>query len=104
LEGRIEMSRRERDGLKVMAPVLAGERTQAEAGRLLKRSVRQIRRIQRRLEAAGDGGVVHRLRGRPSNRRRDEGQRQPAPALYRKEYPVQMLELPSIKTAEKTSA
>ncbi len=51
MEDRIAMSQRERDVLKVMVPVLKGERTQTEAGRLLKRSVRQIRRIQRRLEA-----------------------------------------------------
>jgi hypothetical protein len=47
---RIEMSQRERDVLKVMSAVLSGKRTQVEAARLLKRSTRQIRRIQRRLE------------------------------------------------------
>jgi hypothetical protein len=47
---RIEMSQRERDRLKVMAPVLEGGRTQEEAARLLKLCVRQVRRIQRRLE------------------------------------------------------
>ena len=52
---RIEMSQRERDILKVMSGVLKGERTQAEAARLLKLSTRQLRRLQRKLEAAGDG-------------------------------------------------
>jgi len=66
---RIDMSQRERDVLKIMAVVLRGDRTQAEAARLLGRSVRQVRRIQRRLEKEGDGGVVHRLRGRSSNHR-----------------------------------
>jgi hypothetical protein len=66
---RIEMSQRERDRLKVMAPVLSGERTQVEAARLLKLCVRQVRRIRRRLEAGGDAAIVHGLRGRPSNRR-----------------------------------
>ena len=47
---RIEMSQRERDFLKVMAVPLSGRRTQAEADRLLQLSVRQVRRIQRRLE------------------------------------------------------
>jgi len=65
------MSQRERDRLKVMAPVVSGERTQSEAARLLKLTVRQVRRIQRRLEARGDAGIVHGLRGRSSNRRRD---------------------------------
>ena len=70
-EDRIEMSQRERDRLKVMAPVMSGRRRQREAARLLGLSVRQVRRIQRRLEAEGDGAVIHRLRGRPSNRRQD---------------------------------
>jgi len=48
---RIAMSQRERDRLKVMAPVVTGRATQAEAARLLKRSTRQIRRIQQRPSA-----------------------------------------------------
>jgi len=71
-EDRITMSQRERDRLKVMAPVLVGRRAMAEAARLLGLSVRQVRRLRRRLEAEGDAGVVHRLRGRPSNRRHPE--------------------------------
>lgn len=38
------------DVLKVMSLVLKSERTQAEAARLLRRSVRQVRRIQRKLK------------------------------------------------------
>jgi DNA-binding CsgD family transcriptional regulator len=72
---RISMSQRERDVLKVMSLVLSGKRTQIEAARLLGRSVRQVRRIERRLESQGDAAVVHRLRGRPSNRRIDASQR-----------------------------
>lgn len=66
-EDRMDMSQRERDVLKIMTAVLRGERTQQEASRLLGKSVRQVRRIQRRLEGEGDRGVVHRLRGRSSN-------------------------------------
>ena len=58
LGDRIAMSQRERDVLKVLAPVLAGTRTQAEAARLMDRSVRQVRRVQRRLEAEGDAGFM----------------------------------------------
>jgi len=68
---RIEMSQRERDRLKVMTPVMSGERTQGEAARLLELSERQVRRIQRRLEAGGDTAIIHGLRGRPSNRRHE---------------------------------
>jgi transposase len=85
MENRIAMSQRERDTLKVMSAVLRGERTQAEAARLLRKSERQVRRLQRRLEAEGDAGVVHRLKGRPSNRQLSHELRTKALALYRQE-------------------
>jgi hypothetical protein len=66
--------------------VLDGTRTQAEAGRLLKRSTRQVRRLQRRLEADGDGALVHGLRGRPSNHRADPDLRRQVLRAYRQGY------------------
>ncbi len=83
---RIEMSQRERDRLKVMAAVLEGRRTQPEAARLLKRCVRQVRRIQRRLETEGDVGVIHRLRGRSSNHAKGDVLRLGVLARYRERY------------------
>lgn len=83
---RIEMSQHERDRLKVMSPVLTGKRTQAEAARLLKLSIRQVRRLQRRLESHGDGGVIHKLRGKASNNRKDNAFRQKVVDLYRRDY------------------
>jgi hypothetical protein len=83
---RIPMSQPERDVLKVMAPVLAGERTQTEAARLLRFSARQVRRLQRCLEAEGDRGVVHWAQGRPSNRRLADDLRAAALAAYRDRY------------------
>ena len=67
---RIGMSQRERDRLKGMSLVMTGERAQVEAARLLGVTPRTIRRWQRRLEAEGDGGIIHRLRGRRSNARK----------------------------------
>jgi len=86
MENRITMSARERDVLKAMGAVLSGERTQVEAARLLSKSVRQVRRIARRLEAEGDGGVIHRLRGRPSNHRSSPQLREEVLSVYRREY------------------
>ena len=83
---RIEMSQQERDRLKVMSQVLSGKRTQVEAARLLKRSVRQIRRLQRCLEDEGDCGVIHKLRGRPSNNSKDAVFRRQVIDLYRRDY------------------
>ena len=77
-------SPRERDRLKVLhdlATAARGERlSQAQIGQILGVSVRQVRRLQRRYEEEGDTGLVHRARGRPSNRRLQEGLRQQAGA------------------------
>lgn len=82
----LEMSLRERDVLKVMSLVVSGQRGQAQAARLLKRSVRQIRRVLRRMEAEGDAAVVHRLRGKPSNARLCRKDKRRALSLYRQHY------------------
>jgi transposase len=85
-EDRIGMNQYERDLIKIMEPVLQGKRTQGEAARLLRLTERQVRRLQRRLESAGDAGVVHRLRGRPSNRRLAEDLRETVLTKYREHF------------------
>ena len=83
---RMAMSQRERDVLKVMQGVIEGKRTQAEAARLLRRSVRQVRRLQRKLETGGDATIIHGLRGRPSNNGYDEEYRRRVLQAYRRGY------------------
>src|SRR5688500_8245056 len=83
---RIEMSRRERDRLKVLYGVIQGERQQKEAARLLRLTTRQVRRLVRRIEEHGDQGLIHRLRGQPSNRRLAAELRQRVLAEYRRVY------------------
>jgi hypothetical protein len=100
-EERIAMSQRERDRLRVMSLVLEGKRCQKEAASLLKLTVRQVRRLQRRLEAHGDEGVVHGLRGRPSNRRHQDGVRQRAVEVYRSEMADFSLAMASEKLAQR---
>lgn len=60
-QDRISMSLKERDALTILRGVLQGERSQAEAARLLDLSVRQVRHLQRKLEAHGDAIIVHGL-------------------------------------------
>jgi transposase len=83
---RIAMSQGERDRLKVMSLVLTGERRQVEAARLLSVTSRTIRRWQRRLEAEGDSGIIHRLRGRSSNARRCLNFRRQVLRIWAREY------------------
>lgn len=83
---RIAMSQRERDRLRVLHSVLEGQRSQVEAARLLCLSSRQVRRLLQRLQQGGDAALVHGLRGRPSNHRKDAKLRRQVLRLYRKEF------------------
>jgi Helix-turn-helix domain len=83
---RIAMSQKERDVLKVMQQVRDGNRTQTEAAVLLGLSVRQVRRIQRKLEKGGDAAIVHGLRGQPSNHQPDKRLKRSVLAAYRRRY------------------
>ena len=64
------MSRQERERLKVMAGVKDQRLTLVQAGELMGVSYRQSKRIWLRYQADGDAGLVHRLRGKPSARRK----------------------------------
>jgi len=64
------MSKQERERLKIMAGVKAAEVTLVAAAGLMRVCYRQSKRIWRRYQADGDAGLVHRLRGRPSARRK----------------------------------
>src|SRR5271169_2758102 len=79
------MSRRERLRLEVLGRVKRGEITLAKASALLELSYRQGKRVYARYRAEGDRGLVHRLRGRRSNRRRD-AVRERVLQLYRAQY------------------
>jgi len=83
---RIPMSQRERDRLRVLHSVLEGQRTQVEAARLLRLTPRHVRRLLHRLQQGGDAALVHGLRGRPSNHRKDAKLRRRVLQVYRKDY------------------
>jgi hypothetical protein len=80
------MSQRERDVLAILRGVISGDRTVADAARLLKKSVRQVRRLKVKLKAKSDGALVHGLRGKPSNRSLDAKIRTQVLAVYRAKY------------------
>ena len=63
------MSQRDRDRLKVLHAAVRGHLTQQQAGEQLKLSARWVRKLVGRLRQEGDGGIMHRLRGRVSKRK-----------------------------------
>lgn len=76
------MSRKERARLTILTGVTDGELTQVAAAELMGVCYRQGKRIWQRYQADGDAGLVHRLRGKPSARRKPAALREQALALY----------------------
>lgn len=79
------MSISERRRLAVFAQVSSEQISVAKAGRVLGISERQARRIWKQYQARGDAGLVHGLRGKPSNAS-DPDRRQRVLARYRQSY------------------
>jgi len=79
------MNRKERDRMTVMVGVTEQKLTLMQACELMDVGYRQSKRIWKRYQADGDAGLVHRLRGQPSARRKPPEVRVRALALYAEE-------------------
>src|SRR5208337_1930738 len=66
---RIAMSQEERDWLDWLKRARDGKMTQREAAERMGVTERWVRKLLRRMKKQGDAVVVHRLRGRASNRK-----------------------------------
>mgnify|MGYP001614658001 FL=1 len=84
--GHLIMSSKEAPRPGLLKAVMKGKLTNQEVARALRLSVRHVRRLRRRYEQAGLRGLVHRLRGRPSNRRLAAPVRQRVIALMTTTY------------------
>ena len=87
MEGHLLMSQKERERLKIFERVKRGELRQVEAAELCRLSYRQTRRLYRRYQESGDRGLVHRGRGRPSNRKYGAEFRVEVLKRYQERYP-----------------
>lgn len=81
------MSLKERERLKLFARVKLGELQQKQAAEICGLDYRQTRRLYKRYCELGDGGLVHRGRGRPSNRRHKAAFRKAVLDRYEERYP-----------------
>ncbi|MGQ9854626.1 MAG: ISNCY family transposase [Candidatus Oleimicrobiaceae bacterium] len=80
------MSEKERLRKGVFEVVRAGAWSLVEAAEHLNMSYRQCKRSYKRYLAEGDAGLVHRSRGRPSNRRKDDALREAVLQRYEERY------------------
>ena len=85
-EDRVIMSVKELRRVHVIRQTMEKTLTQVKAGTLLGLSPRHIRRLLARMAQAGDQGLAHRGRGRPSNRRIPDKVQTKALKLYAQRY------------------
>jgi hypothetical protein len=84
--GWISMSERDLKRIEVLAGVLAGRSTVVSAAAVLTLGVRQTFRLLAQYQEQGGCGVIHKARGRASNRQISAGFREYAVELVRSKY------------------
>jgi len=80
------LTQRDRDVLKVLHEVRRGHITQREAAERLHWTDRWIRKLVGRIEAKGDGAIIHGLRGQASTHRIEEKIEKRAITIIQREY------------------
>lgn len=86
MEGVLTMSKKEIDRLTILKQVDAKNLSVAEASELMGKSERQTYRMLNRIREEGAKGIIHRLRGRKSNRGYPEALKRKIITLYRQGY------------------
>ena len=85
-EDLLRMKPREIRRLHLIHQALEKKLNQQEAAEMARLSTRQMRRLMKRVQQEGDRGILHRQRGRPSNRRIADRIRQKVLELYQQHY------------------
>ena len=80
------MSQKERDRLRILSWVKEGQIKIKKAAEILELSYRHCRRIYKRYREEGEKGLIHRSRGRPSNRKKDPLFRKAVISRYEERY------------------
>src|SRR5260370_33060499 len=73
------LSQKELQRVSVISTCIKGDLACASAAALLPLSMRQIKRLKKRMPEAGEAALAHANRGRPSHRRPPQPTRQAAP-------------------------
>lgn len=82
----LTMNNKERERIKVLSQITERKITVSEASEVLGISERQGYRILKRYREQGDIGIIHKLRGRSSNRGYPQELREKVTKLYWKQY------------------
>jgi len=82
----IAMAKKESRKFHVIKKFNEGYLKRIEASEILSLSTRQVSRLSRRVIEEGELGIVHKSRGKPSNRRISDETKKRVVKLYRKTY------------------
>ena len=85
-EDKMVMSTKELRRVHLVHQVMEGKLSQGKASEWIGLTDRQMRRLLKRVRKEGDRGLIHRARGRPSNRRFAETIKARALGLYARRY------------------
>lgn len=85
-EDLLRMKPHEIKRLHLIHQALEKKISQKQGAEVAGLSPRQMRRLMKRVEAEGDRGILHRRRGKPSNRRIADKTKQKVLALFEKHY------------------
>ncbi|MHB1697465.1 MAG: ISNCY family transposase [bacterium] len=83
----IMATQRELNRLHVIKNILEGRLTQSKAAKKLSLSVRQVKRLVKKVKSTGDIAIVHFSRGKPSHRKLSNEVRLKVLNLYKEKYP-----------------
>src|SRR4030043_720118 len=82
----IMLSQKELKRIHIIQKVVDGVIKQVNAAEILLLSTRQIRRIVKKVKAEGEKGIIHKSRGRDSNRKTPQDIRDRVVKLFRAQY------------------
>jgi transposase InsO family protein len=86
MKGILTMSSRELDRIKIVTQVESNKLRVSEAAGLLEISERQTFRIIKKIKTEGAKGIIHKLRGKESNRGYSKEFKEKIIGIYRKQY------------------
>ncbi len=87
MEGILTMSQKEVDRIRIVSQIESNKLTVEEGSELLGISQRQAYRVMKRIKEEGAKGVIHKLRGRESNRGYPGELKSKIIEIYRRSYP-----------------
>lgn len=83
----IRMSQKEISRYHIIQKTIRKELTNTQASNILHLSQRQVGRIKKRVKTQGIRGLIHRNRGKPSNRKISEQEENEIKSILKKKYP-----------------